>query len=167
MTPFATIELGGKPEGKGRGRVFVHNKTGRVTVATPANTRTYEAQLRYAATVAMCGRRPTELPVAVTMTVRFPFLSSWSKRDLAAAQSETMRPTKKPDADNTLKLCDALNGIVWKDDAQVVEAHVTKVYSERPGLCIVVETIEPPALPDAAAPRRGIVNGDLLAGSAT
>ena len=35
--------------------------------------------------------------------------------------------TFKPDADNEAKLVmDALNGLVWADDAQVVDLHVVK-----------------------------------------
>jgi Holliday junction resolvase RusA-like endonuclease len=40
-----------------------------------------------------------------------------------------MFPTVKPDWDNYAKLvCDALNGIVWRDDAQIISAVVTKSY---------------------------------------
>lgn len=35
--------------------------------------------------------------------------------------------TEKPDVDNVLKLVmDALNGVAWKDDKQVTEAHIKK-----------------------------------------
>jgi Holliday junction resolvase RusA-like endonuclease len=40
----------------------------------------------------------------------------------------------KPDVDNYLKgLLDACNGIVWRDDCQIVEASVSKQWAE-PGL---------------------------------
>ena len=40
-------------------------------------------------------------------------------------------PTKKPDADNILKIiADALNGIAYADDKQVVTAEVQKLYAE-------------------------------------
>jgi Holliday junction resolvase RusA-like endonuclease len=39
------------------------------------------------------------------------------------------RPCKKPDIDNILKAyLDAMNGIVYEDDTQVVSLHSTKVY---------------------------------------
>ena len=48
-------------------------------------------------------------------------------------------PAKKPDADNILKaVCDALNGFAWKDDAQVIEAHVRKVYGLTEGVTVTV-----------------------------
>lgn len=42
--------------------------------------------------------------------------------------------TVKPDCDNLTKLvCDALNGILWKDDAQIVNLKASKNYSESNG----------------------------------
>lgn len=36
----------------------------------------------------------------------------------------------KPDSDNLAKgVCDALNGLVWKDDSQVVELHIVKMFA--------------------------------------
>ncbi len=41
-----------------------------------------------------------------------------------AIEVHVYRPRKAGDLDNTLKvLCDALNGIAWRDDSQVVEIH--------------------------------------------
>jgi Holliday junction resolvase RusA-like endonuclease len=48
-------------------------------------------------------------------------------------------PIVKPDLDNLLKAVkDALKGIVWVDDSQVVELEATKRYSDRPGVLIIV-----------------------------
>lgn len=39
-------------------------------------------------------------------------------------------PTKKPDCDNVAKMiCDALNGLAYKDDAQIVNLNVLKAYT--------------------------------------
>jgi len=47
-------------------------------------------------------------------------------------------PTIRPDIDNTTKLClDLGNGILWRDDSQIVELHATQQYSETP--CTVIE----------------------------
>lgn len=51
------------------------------------------------------------------------------------------RPTKKPDCDNIEKvIMDALNGIAWHDDAQVVDIKTVKVYGEKP--CVDVKISE-------------------------
>lgn len=133
-------------------------------VYTDDKTVKYEAQIRLAAMKEMAGRPPTAQPVALLMTVRFAVPTTWSKRKIAAALLGHVRPCVKPDADNTLKLTDALNGIVWLDDKQVVDARVRKIYAETPGLLIEVKTIAAPVLPDARVEDRPRVVGDLLGG---
>ena len=40
---------------------------------------------------------------------------------------------KRPDVDNLLKLvCDALNGVAWKDDSDIASTFAVKGYSEVP-----------------------------------
>ena len=60
------------------------------------------------------------------------------------AESGALRPITKPDADNFAKVIDALNGIVWPDDNQVVELTVEKFYSTRPRLEMNAEEIGAP-----------------------
>ena len=55
--------------------------------------------------------------------------ASWSKKAKAAALVGLVRPTSAPDASNYTKILeDALNGIAWLDDAQVVSLRVSKSY---------------------------------------
>jgi Holliday junction resolvase RusA-like endonuclease len=150
MTHLATIQLDGPARGKGRPRAAVL-KNGHAHVYTDDKTVTYESQLRYAAQQEMAGRPPTAQPIALMMMVRFAIPTTWSRKKHAAALLGHVRPTVKPDADNTLKLTDALNGIVWQDDKQVVDVRVRKVYAETPGLLIEIHTIAAPVLPDARA----------------
>ncbi len=138
---FCRIELAGPPRGKGRGRA-VSTPLG-ARVYTDAKTRSYEAQLRFAAQQAMRGEPPTGLPVRLAMSVFFAVPASWSKKKRAQALAGTLWPTVKPDADNSLKLTDALNGVVFDDDKQVVSAQVFKCYAEHPGLLIEVFEISP------------------------
>lgn len=151
MTFRVTIALDGPPRGKGRPRSRVTR--GFAQIYTDEKTVKYESQLRYAAMQEMAGQVPTDLPICLAMTVRFAVPTTWSRKKTAAALLGHVRPTVKPDADNTLKLTDALNGIVWLDDKQVVDARVRKIYAAIPGLTIEVKTIGEPtlALPVAAA----------------
>jgi Holliday junction resolvase RusA-like endonuclease len=49
-------------------------------------------------------------------------------------------PTKKPDADNIAKIvADALNGIAYYDDAQIVDLQVRKIYAESPHVRIEIQ----------------------------
>ena len=48
-------------------------------------------------------------------------------------------PTKKPDCDNIAKIiCDALNGVAYDDDKQIVALKVTKIYSAEPRVLVWV-----------------------------
>ncbi len=131
------IELAGEPKGKGRPRFS--RQSGHAY--TPQPTRTYEAMLRYAAQVKMAGSAPMEGPLRIEVLAAFPVPQSWSKKKQAAAHAGTVRPTGKPDLDNVLKMLDALNAVVWKDDAQIVVAAITKRYSDRPRLRLEVEQL--------------------------
>ena len=51
-------------------------------------------------------------------------------------------PTKKPDADNVMKIIlDALNGVAYEDDRQIVALAIRKTYGEKPGVRVEIRTI--------------------------
>ena len=131
------IELAGAPQGKGRPRFA------RVTghTYTPAATRSYEAALRYAAQEAMAGQPPLEGALQLWVTVWVPIPASWSRKRQDQAKTHIIRPTTRPDFDNYLKTLDALNNIVWHDDAQVVAQSFDKYYSVQPKLVVIVEPV--------------------------
>lgn len=151
MSLRVVIELAGPPRGKGRARATV-TKRGFAHVYTDDKTRKYEAQLRFAAQQQMAGREPTILPVRVQVEVYLEIMPSWPRWQREAAEAGEWLPIGRGsgDADNFLKVLDALNGIVWQDDAQIVEAHVFKRCGT-PRLVIAVETIDPPAKPEKPA----------------
>ena len=131
------IVLLGAPRGKERPR---GTKDGHFY--TPEKTRSYEAALKYAAGEVMGTRMPLDGPLEVDMRIVFPITTSWPKRRQLAARSGAERPTKKPDADNLLKTLDALNMVVWLDDAQIVRATVEKFYGDKPGMWIRVAPLK-------------------------
>ncbi len=125
----------GIPVGKGRAR-FVR-ATGRAY--TPAKTVSYEGQVAQYAQIAMAGRAPLLGPVRLCIEAVFPKPVSWSKKRAAA----TLWHTSKPDGDNLAKATsDAMNGIVYRDDAQIARTEVTKIYSTD-GSARLRVTIEP------------------------
>lgn len=83
---------------------------------------------------------PTSRPVRLLLEIDVPIPPSWSKaKQLEALMGETW-PTKKPDWDNAGKLVsDALNGIAWLDDAQVVDGRVVKRYGIEPLAVLTIE----------------------------
>ena len=70
----------------------------------------------------------------------YPIPKSTSKKQHQAMLDGQIRPTKKPDWDNIGKIiCDALNGIAYKDDSAIVEAMVEKYYSDEPRVEVLLE----------------------------
>lgn len=126
------ITLPGIPRPKGRPNF------GKGRTYTPASTKSYETTLKLVAKGAMGGRAPLHVPVAIVVRAFFPVPDSWSKAKQDRALGGRVFPTGRPDADNILKSIDALNGVVWVDDAQVVDARVIKLYSQKPRLEIAV-----------------------------
>lgn len=129
------IRLDGPPMGKERPR-FVRT-TGRTY--TPERTVRFEDRLSLAAQHAMAGRPLLAGPLMVEIVACMPIPDSWPKRRKLAALAGVERPTKKPDYDNFAKILDALNLVVWTDDAQIVEGGpILKFYSDRPRFVVRV-----------------------------
>lgn len=138
MADVVSINVPGAPVGKGRPR-FVKS-TGRVY--TPSPTRKYEDRVRATAERIMDGRSPLDGALEVGVMAIVPIPESWSKTKRSAAARGLIRPTSRPDADNYLKIaCDALNGIVWRDDSQITDTQIRKRYGHEPSLQIFVRQI--------------------------
>lgn len=138
-TFHVSFTVPGNPRGKGRPRAGLVG--GHVRVYTDAKTRSEEGAIRMVAAAAMSGRSPHSGPVVLRLCAYRAIPSGFSKTKAAAAERGEIVPTTKPDLDNYTKMVDALNGIVWTDDSQVVTAIVHKRYSERPRLVIDVRSV--------------------------
>lgn len=136
MTPIAFF-VPGTPVAKARAR---HARIGaHVRTYTPAPTVNYEAAVRFAAHEAMAGRDPITEPVHLSLSIYVTPPKSWSGRRQQQACSGEIRATKKPDASNVLKsIEDACNGIVFADDAQIVEIALSKQYARTAGVRVIV-----------------------------
>ena len=133
-----TFTIPGNPRGKGRPR-FVR-ATGRTY--TDDATANAEAYVRMLASREMAGRQPFEGPVRLTMHAIFAPPKSWSKKRQAEALTGQIRPTAKPDASNVLKLAeDAMNGVVFHDDAQITDVVFAKKFGAQPMIVITVEAL--------------------------
>ena len=131
-----TFKIPGKPVGKGRPKFSMIN--GHPTAYTPAETRDYESKVKMCF-LNYCYERKEEFKfegnIGASITAYCPIPSSLSKKKQAAMD---MTPCpKKPDADNIAKaILDALSGVLFDDDNQVVELNVEKCYSKDP--CAIV-----------------------------
>ncbi|WP_419882767.1 RusA family crossover junction endodeoxyribonuclease [Peribacillus sp. B-H-3] len=130
----------GEPVAQGRPRATTIN--GQVRMYDPAKSRDFK---KYVQVVASQHKPKTLLegPLQLFVRVYKPSLKSFSKKKKAAAECGDLRPTTKPDVDNYVKgIKDALNKVIWQDDSQVVELHVSKWYSENPRVEVMVKPFE-------------------------
>jgi Holliday junction resolvase RusA-like endonuclease len=126
-----TIIIPGKPCAWQRAR-----SNGKVRFDSPEQARN-KMTISQIGAAAMRGRPPFEGPLEVTVGAFWPYPKSMSGKKRGVYGSQFF--TSRPDADNVAKLLgDALNNIVWRDDAQIVSLTVTKRYAPVPQTVIRV-----------------------------
>ena len=131
-----TFTVEGKPIGKGRPRI-TRNGT-----YTPKKTREYERLIAWTFKSKYPRHKPFEGPVFMTVIAYMPIPKSYPKYKKKELAKETVLYTKSPDWDNIGKVvCDALNGLAWVDDKQVM-GRVIKLYSPRPRIEVYIRDVE-------------------------
>lgn len=130
-----TFTVPGHPRGKGRPRTTI--VAGRAQIYTDARTRSEEGAVRTFAQAAMAGRPPYDGPVILRVCAYRAMPAGFSGKKRDAAERGKVVPATRPDFDNCAKLAaDAINGIVLRDDSQIVTAVIHKRYSENPRLVV-------------------------------
>lgn len=126
----------GEPVAQGRPRASTVN--GQVRMYDPAKSKDFKKYVKLVASQ----HRPESLitgPVAMKVKIYKPSLKNFSKKKVLAAEKGDLRPLTKPDVDNYVKgVKDALKSVIWKDDSQVVDLHISKWYSETPRIEITI-----------------------------
>lgn len=133
-----TFAVEGKPQGKGRPRF---TKSGRTY--TPKQTTEYEALIRRM--YQLSGGIKFEGAVRLSIVMMYSVPKRLPKAEKQMMLCDKIFPTKKPDGDNIEKaVADALNGVAYEDDSQIVEAHWEKHYVDRgrEGLIITLSSKE-------------------------
>ena len=128
--------IDGEPEGKARPRF--NTKTGKAY--TTDRTRMYEdyTKLLYRSQI----KHYFEGYIRLTVKAFYKIAKSDSKKIKEQKKANVLRPSKKPDIDNVVKLiADSLNDIAYKDDTQIVEIVAKKFYSENPRVEVTIESI--------------------------
>lgn len=84
-------------------------------------------------------------PVVINYVIfRFPPLKNMKKADrLKLEEGRSIWKTTKPDlSDNLMKgLCDAMEGIVYRNDSQICRIGSSKVYHQTPGIEVQIELL--------------------------
>jgi Holliday junction resolvase RusA-like endonuclease len=129
----------GQPVGKGRPRAS--SRGGFVRMYTDSKTTSYEAVISKQARHAMGQWEVLTTPISMRVIAFYGIPVSWSKRKQQQAISGQLIPGK-PDLDNVAKaVLDALNGVIYLDDKQVVRLVAEKKYSFDPRVEVYVHEV--------------------------
>lgn len=135
----AAIVIIGDPVGKARPRFS--RRSG--TVYTPSATKKKEQEIEKAWRSGGYMMFPKDVYLRVKIEAFFSIPKAFSKAKHAMAIDGILKPAKKPDADNILKLgLDALNGVAYADDKQVISCECIKAYAETPQMVITVSEMK-------------------------
>ena len=133
------IFIPGKPKGKQRPRVV------RGHAFTPQQTKDYE--LMIANLYRALHGKMIDGYVSVEIYVLYLVPKSYTKKKQEQIRRRELLPAVKPDIDNIIKIVlDGLNGVAYKDDAQVIEVTAKKVYTfieQEEGVIVSVEEYRP------------------------
>jgi Holliday junction resolvase RusA-like endonuclease len=107
---------------------------------TPKETVNAEAWVKVCALKAMGLQKPFKGPLTAIIIVHVAIPKSYTRKQREAIAAGDLYPTGKPDLDNIAKLfADAMNGIVYVDDKQIVDLIVNKVYGEHAETLIMIK----------------------------
>ena len=124
------FEMLGDVVGKARPRM--NTRTGRAY--TPTNTKNYEYFLRQWFIREYPNFTTIESRVKVTIIAYFGIPKSTSKKKEMEMLANIISPTKKPDADNIVKIV-----LAFKDDTQVTKLEIEKKYGRTPRIYVKIE----------------------------
>lgn len=141
INEIVKFTIPGEPKGKGRPKF---SKVGNfVKVYTPDTTVNYENWVK----ICFQGEQQKMIDGQLRAEIKcyFAIPKSYSKKKRQSALKGDLRPTKKPDCDNIAKIIlDALNGLAYKDDKDVVSCLIEKWYSENPRVEVYIDNASNP-----------------------
>lgn len=126
----------GEPRGKQRPRMTRNSHT-----YTPAETVQYENLVRMEYR-RQCGdyRFPDDAALDMRIMAYYAIPKSVSKKKRQEMLAHRIRPLKKVDCDNAVKIvADSLNNIAYRDDVQIVDCQIRKFYSPEPRIVVTIQ----------------------------
>jgi Holliday junction resolvase RusA-like endonuclease len=122
-----SLTIPGSPQGKQRPRWF------KFGTYTPKETVNYETLIKELFAVKYADFKPIDCPVKMALEIFHSIPNSKSKKVKALMEAGSIRPAVRPDMDNVIKiLCDALSGLAYQNDSQIIELTAKKFYSYIP-----------------------------------
>ena len=140
MSTYTAVILG---EPVAQGRTRFSRQGGFVKAYDPAKSRDYKSYVRLIA-AQNAPDSPVEGAIEFSLRIYRAIPKGMPKYKRDAAKAGTLRPVTKPDVSNILKgVEDALKGVWYKDDSQIVGYGVLgKWYDERPRIEIMMRELE-------------------------
>ena len=140
MSTYTAVVLG-DPVAQGRPRFS--RQGGFVKAYDPAKSRDYKSYVRLIA-AQNAPDSPIEGAIEFSLRIYRAIPKGMPKYKREAAKEGRLRPVTKPDVSNVLKgVEDALKGVWYKDDSQIVGYGVLgKWYDERPRIEIMMRELE-------------------------
>lgn len=131
------LTIPGEPMGKQRPR------WGKWGTYTPMATVNYETYIKELFVIEHPDFKPMEGPLKIQLIAWLAIPASASKKRKTQMKDNQILPTKRPDVDNITKIfLDALQGIAFKNDSQVIDVSASKYYSSQPRLEVIIEEIK-------------------------
>jgi len=131
------IHVGGEPVAQGRPRFT--SAGGFVKAYDPIKSREFKYVIQTLAREKMAGQERFNGALCLYLTVTRVPPKSWAKYRRREAMENHQGIQGKPDLDNYIKIVlDALNGVVFADDACIVRIGASKRWSDSPGMYIRV-----------------------------
>lgn len=131
----------GNPKGKGRPRVV--NRNGFSKAYTPKDTAMYENLVRVEYEIQTSRYRfDDDAALEMIIDAYYEIPKSTTKKKKELMEAGVIRPKKKPDADNCIKVvADSLNAVAYRDDTQIVDCRCRKYYSDEPRVEVTIKEI--------------------------
>lgn len=137
------IYIPGEPvaQGRARSRLVMSKKTGKafITHYDPTKSRSHKSTIIDMA-MEVAPEVPTTRPLNFCLKIYRSIPSSKGPAFVLAAENGLIRPTSRPDLSNYLKGAeDALLGIIYRDDSQIVSYDGSgQWYSRTPGTLVTI-----------------------------
>lgn len=133
------FEIPGKVQAKERPRF--NRYSGKVY--TPEKTHNFENFVKLLFVEKYPDRKPLEGAIYIDIVVNKEVPASASKKKKKEMLEGKIQPLVKPDVDNVAKsILDALNGIAYKDDKQIIGLSVQKFYSDETITLVKIKEME-------------------------
>lgn len=135
------LTISGPPKGKQRPRICRVN--GRSMAYTPKETIEYERLVRASYTAVFKVKFERNLPIEISILALYSVPKYVSRKTKELMLNGRLFPTKKPDADNIIKvILDALNGLAYRDNVQICRVYFEKMYAEIPETKVLIKNYE-------------------------